>query len=150
MVKDFDTWNEIKKKVDEKNINSDFFFLEREIWWISLGLNLGVEADGKGADFERPVLIIKKFNAHMIWVVPLTSKSFSDQYHIKINHGSDESWACVSQIKTISTKRLMRKIWTVNQVEFDLIKNLLISYLQNETPTNVGESRRPKPLIIKV
>ena len=138
MVKDFDVWNEIKKKVDEKEIDRDFFFLEREIWWCTLGLNVGIEADGKHESFERPVLIIKKFNSFMIWIIPLTGKPYGDKYHVKVHHGSGISWACVSQMKTISTKRLMRKIWTINQTEFDQIREMLTNYLKNETPTKCG------------
>jgi len=32
------------------------------IWRCSLGVNLGVEADGKEEHFRRPVLILKAFN----------------------------------------------------------------------------------------
>ena len=86
MEKDFDTWNVIKKKVDEKNIDRDLFFYEREVWWCSLGLNIGVESDGKNEHFERPVWIIKKFNSDMLWVVPLTSKERKGPHYKKINH----------------------------------------------------------------
>lgn len=45
MQKDFDKWNEIKKIVHSKPDN--FGMHKREIWWMSLGLNVGVEVDGK-------------------------------------------------------------------------------------------------------
>jgi mRNA interferase MazF len=32
-----------------------------EIFWCSVGLNVGVEYDGKGKKFLRPVLVLKKF-----------------------------------------------------------------------------------------
>ena len=74
MGKDFDTWNKEKKVVDKKAVNQSLFFHVREIWWCSTGLNIAVEADGKNENFERPMLVIKKFNADMIWVLPLTTK----------------------------------------------------------------------------
>ena len=73
MAKNFDSWNKIKKQVDERKIN--IFCNQREIWWCSLGLNVGSEEDGKNELFERPVLIINVFNRDMIRVSPLTSKN---------------------------------------------------------------------------
>jgi hypothetical protein len=57
--KDFDGWNNVKKKVDTHNTSS-LYFKEREIWWASTGVNIGSESDGKNELFERPVLILKK------------------------------------------------------------------------------------------
>ncbi|MDK2948964.1 MAG: hypothetical protein PWQ56_129 [Patescibacteria group bacterium] len=45
MEKSFDEWNEDKKKLNK--LNSKFFLHEREVWWCSLGVNIGYEADGK-------------------------------------------------------------------------------------------------------
>jgi mRNA interferase MazF len=58
MKKDFRKWHFRKKLVHEsKNIP---YFYEREIWWCSIGLNVGYEQDGKNDNFERPVLVLKK------------------------------------------------------------------------------------------
>ena len=32
-------------------------FKEREVWWCKIGLNVGVEQDGKGNNYTRPILI---------------------------------------------------------------------------------------------
>jgi len=60
MPKDFDCWNEIKKGIDGRE--KIIFCNKREIWWCSLGLNVGVEEDGKNQLFKRPVLVVKVFN----------------------------------------------------------------------------------------
>jgi hypothetical protein len=65
MQKDFDKWHNKKKKLDKNKIDYNFFYHEREIWWSSIGLNIGVETNGKSDHFERPVLIVKKFNKDM-------------------------------------------------------------------------------------
>ena len=57
----------------------------------------------------------------MLWVLPLTGKSYNDSFHKKIVHGLEESWVCLTQIRTISTKRLLRKIWKINEDQFGLI-----------------------------
>ncbi len=60
MKKDFDCWNDIKKKLDESK--KTLFFKERDVWWCSIGLNVGDEENGKNQFFSRPVLVVRKFN----------------------------------------------------------------------------------------
>lgn len=44
--KDFDSWNQKKKIVNNKEHLSPLF-KERDIWWLSIGINVGFEEDGK-------------------------------------------------------------------------------------------------------
>jgi hypothetical protein len=65
MQKDFDKWNTEKKIVDAKIVNTELFFYAREIWWCSVGLNVGVEAVRKvgsisESDFKAVVLKLQK------------------------------------------------------------------------------------------
>lgn len=64
-MKDFDSWNELKKKIDVEKNEPDRFPKEGEVWMSSLGKNIGYEQNGSGDNFSRPILIIKKFNNHM-------------------------------------------------------------------------------------
>jgi mRNA interferase MazF len=134
MTKDFDAWNEVKKTVDRKIIGRDLYFHEREVWWCSLGLNVGVEYDGKNADFERPVLVVKKFNANMVWILPLTGIPHDNRYYRKIKHGSDESWACLTQIRTVSTKRLLRKVSKIGKTDFEEVLQGIVGYIEKRNP----------------
>ena len=43
--KKFDLWNIKKKEINKKE--KEIQFREREIWWISIGVNIGFEQDGK-------------------------------------------------------------------------------------------------------
>lgn len=56
-------------------------FKEREIWWRSIGTNIGTEEDGKNAHFERPVLVLRKFNRDIFLGLPLTSTRKDHRYH---------------------------------------------------------------------
>jgi len=47
---------------DKKILPDDFFFLEGEVWWTALGVNIGHEIDGKNEFCERPVVILKKID----------------------------------------------------------------------------------------
>lgn len=122
MQKDFDGWNNEKKIVDKKSINRDLYFYPKEIWWCSAGLNIGVESNGKNENFERPMLIMKKFNNEMIWVLPMTTQAKENKYHYKLEHEAIKSYVVISQIKTISTKRLLRKVGTISEGDFINIK----------------------------
>ena len=133
-IKDFDKWNTEKKAVDEKVVNRDLFFYAREIWWCSAGLNIGVEADGKNDNFERPMLIVKKFNSDMVWVLPLTTKEKDNKYYFKLDYDSMKSWVILSQIKTISTKRLLRKVGSIPEKDFEEIIEKIQDVLKIESP----------------
>jgi hypothetical protein len=47
--KDLDRWNELKKKIDSYPADNVPYFHEREIWFCSIGHNVGFEQDGKDA-----------------------------------------------------------------------------------------------------
>jgi mRNA interferase MazF len=120
MPKDFDSWNQLKKKLQQKN--KRIFFHEREIWWCSLGLNLGDEEDGKNYYFERPVLVLRRFNSRIALVLPLSSQiKYNRYYHI---HSYEKLLVSVllSQIKVVSTKRFSRFVRKISASEFELIR----------------------------
>lgn len=123
MEKDFDTWNKLKKEIESNPVK--IFANRREIWWCSFGLNVGTELCGKNEFFERPVLIIKVFNKNTIKVAPLTSKEKEGKYYFTLDFNNIKSYASLSQVKTISTKRLSRKISRLDIKQFE---ELVIAY----------------------
>lgn len=54
------TWGILKSRLSQKD--KHILFKEGQIWWCHLGMNLGEEEYGKGPNFTRPVLILKKFS----------------------------------------------------------------------------------------
>jgi len=117
MKKDFDKWNLKKKNLNDSEALPVFH--EREIWWCALGTNIGVEMDGKNNDFERPVLIIKKFNRLMTLIVPLTKAQRETKYHHRLNLAGDkESMVVLSQIRLIGTERLLRPMTKIPDKNF--------------------------------
>lgn len=148
MSKDFDSWNMVKKIVNEVILPEEFFCRPREIWWCSLGINIGVETDGKNDNFERPVLVIKRFNRDMIWVLPITSRSGNERFYYPIKYHNQDRWVILSQIKTISTKRLLRKIEVLDEKQFMEVGCCKGFYcLKKRNPACGGESRSPKALM---
>jgi mRNA interferase MazF len=123
MEKEFDRWNKRKKQLDRIEFNR--FVHEREVWWCALGMNVGVEANGKHANFERPVLVLRKFNKHAVLVVPLTSRAKRNPYHLPFRHDGKLFAAVFSQMRLLSTKRLLRKIYRMDERIFDDIKGII-------------------------
>lgn len=121
MQKDFDLWNTSKKDIHSTNENK--LYHEREVWWCSLGVNIGFEQDGTGSHGERPVLILKGFSKHVCLVVPLTTSKKKNPYHRSLGKiDNREAFAIISQVRLIDTKRLINKIQVVEQVLFEGIR----------------------------
>ena len=101
------------------------YFKERQIWWTAVGQNIGDEQNGKNTNFERPVLILKKFNMNMFLGVPISTKIRDDQYkYVFINNGTQFS-ANLSQIRVFSSKRLLRKVGVMENADFGQVKEVL-------------------------
>lgn len=124
MKKDFDKWN--SKKIIVNDTNRIPFFHEREIWFCFLGANIGFEQDGQGEDFQRPVVIIKKFNKEICWAIPLSKTKKRGKYYFDFPFNTEiTSVAILSQIKLIDAHRLSRKIGDMYEKDFsDLTKKL--------------------------
>ncbi len=117
MEKDFNKWNTKKSLVN--NTHKTPFFHEREIWFCFLGANIGFEQDGRGDDFQRPVLILKKFNNEICWAIPLSKTSRRGKYYFAFQFNTTTtSVAILSQIKLIDAHRLSRKIGDIDETNF--------------------------------
>ncbi len=57
MQKKFDDWNKAKKTIND--IGEYKLYHTREVWWCSLGVNVGFEQDGSKDEHRRPVLVLK-------------------------------------------------------------------------------------------
>ena len=120
-MKNFDDWNKIKKDIEKSKI--DKVFHTQEIWWCSVGINIGFEEDGKNNNYERPVLILRKFSNDLFIGIPLSTKIKEGEYYI--NFIDDERLpfsVLLSQTKVISGKRLLRKISKMSRGRFQEVK----------------------------
>ncbi len=122
-TKDFDGWNQQKKIINARE--TEVLFHEREVWWCSLGVNVGFEQDGTNALFERPILIVKKFNRDVLWALPLTRSDKRNRYYVPISVGGADSAVILSQLRLISSKRLQRYMHKLPQGQFKEIVRLV-------------------------
>ncbi len=130
MKNDHDTWVVLKKKIDALCEQQTNFPIKQEVWMCALGKNIGFEQNGGGDNFSRPVLVIKKLNNKMYWIVPLSSKQkpFDFYYNFKDMYNKNVS-VIIAQIKLVSIKRMQRKMYVLDNVNFTQIKSRLVSIL---------------------
>ncbi len=114
--KNFDQWNNLKKEL--QNISKFKIFDKKEIWWCSLGINVGVEQNGKNKNFERPVLVFRKFNKDSFWALPLTSRDKTGKFYYQIEYKNKKYSIILSQIRLVSSKRLLRRIRKIDNSDF--------------------------------
>jgi len=135
--KDFDSWNTLKQQAERSN--RKVFAHPREVWWCSLGVNIGVEADGKNDNFERPVLVINVYNRHSMLILPITGQSRQDTFHTPIrvkelNRETGEKftktvYVKLTQARVISNKRLLRKVDVLSKSEFKEVVTQLRNFI---------------------
>ena len=116
-AKDFDGWIVKKKELHYKQ-SSPPMFKERDIWWASVGVNIGFEEDGKNSNFVRPVLILKKFNREIFLGVPLSTKLKDNKYYVPISVGGKTVSAMTSQIRVFSSKKIWNKLAELDKGDF--------------------------------
>ncbi len=128
MEKDFDEWNKTKKTIHD---NGEYkLYHAREIWWCSLGINIGFEQDGSKEEYRRPVLILKGLSKKTCFVIPLTTAT--QDHPLRPSIGlveGKEARVLLSQMRMIDNKRLVRKIGYLDKGIFEniqkAVKNLI-------------------------
>lgn len=114
MEKDFDVWNEIKKKIEISSPDKELFPQSGEVWMCVIGRNIGFEQNGAGNNFSRPVLVIKKFNNQMFWSAPLSTKQKQYDFYYNFTDPDNRNVSAIlAQMKLVSIKRFKRKIYEI-------------------------------------
>ncbi len=126
----FDNWSFVKQKLDAKD--KSMFFNERDILFISIGQNVGYEQYGKGEEFLRPVVVIKKFNRELFLGIPLSTKIKKGYFFHQISFKNRINTALLLQVRTFDAKRIKYRLATLGTKEF---KKLTEKFKQTITPT---------------
>ena len=127
---DFNKWNDIKKNIDAREINPVLFPQLGEVWMCALGKNIGREQNGGGQNFSRPMLVIKKFNNEIFWVIPLSTKQKEIDFYYNFKDKNNQNVSVIiSQIRLMHIKRFERKLYDMNIFDVKEIKKRLREYL---------------------
>jgi len=145
MTKDFDKWNNEKKRTQARDDIDTLYFKERDVWWARIGVNIGFEQDGMGEFSQRPVLVIRKFNRHVMLVLPLTTKIKSDnKYYFPFESPDNiKRSAILSQVRLIDIKRLTEHMFMIDKKTFETIKKATLDiiadhFFENSSPQKAG------------
>lgn len=118
--KDFDNWNEVKKRVhgEERKVN----IRSGEIRWISFGINVGSEIDGKGISFTRPALILHVVGSHLALIVPMSTKVKDVAGYLPFIWKNTTTALCLHQMRVVSSKRVLSRKGRISQNKLEAIK----------------------------
>ena len=119
-IKNFKDWLCRKEKIEkEKAVKR---FRNGEIRWVSLGVNIGAEIDGKGESFNRPCVLVSFSSDSLALVFPMSSKIKNLPGYVKIKIKEEEVSVCIHQAKVISTKRIFERITTISEDKLTTLK----------------------------
>jgi mRNA interferase MazF len=127
MVKDFKSWSNLKQKLDAKQRRA--YFKEREIWWCSIGVNVGEEIDGKSQLFSRPILVLKKLTKNLCIGLPLTTKVKLGSWYAPIFFNEKSTTVILNQIRVLDSRRFTSKICELSRTDFYEVKRKLLNFL---------------------
>jgi mRNA-degrading endonuclease toxin of MazEF toxin-antitoxin module len=123
-LKNFDSWNDIKKKISKDTKPRSF--QEMDIFNVKIGKNVGFEQNGVGNQYVRPVIILKKFNRHFFYAIPLSTTTKKSPYNFEFEFKKGvESVALLSQLRNMDAKRLLNKIGKIKKDDFLELKKRL-------------------------
>jgi len=117
-LKDFDGWNKHKKLLNDRQPPT---FNNRDIWFSSLGANVGYEIDGKHENYERPILVVRKFSSNTFLGFPLSSQRKTGSHYSKIHRNNKDSWVLLNQGRIFDARRLLRRIYRLDSSQFSKV-----------------------------
>jgi mRNA interferase MazF len=95
---------------------------EGDIWWASMGENVGSEINGKSDLFSRPVVIFTKLSHGFYFVVPTTTRERSGSWFVPFRQQAKSMVACLHQVRSIDHRRLASKLGTMDDEDFERVK----------------------------
>lgn len=124
----FDNWNEKKKQINKED--SKIYFNQWDIWWVSLWKNIKNESFWKWENFRRPVLIIKKLSSESFIAIPLSTQKKTWTWYVTYDLHWIEYTALIYQIRMLHKNRLWKKVWQLDNYDFNNIKKGLANLLE--------------------
>lgn len=122
ILKKFIAWLSLKEKLHFKNYQPPYMS-EGEIWWSSIGENIGSEIDGKSSLFSRPVIILRKLAHGFYFIIPTTTQLRNGSWYVSFKQKGQMMTACLHQARSIDYRRLSSKLGTLDDSDFEGIKN---------------------------
>lgn len=122
----FDDWNDKKKRLH--NAERNILFKEGQIWWCSLGVNVGEEVLGKGKLYLRPVIVLRKITRSSCVVIPTTTQPKQGSWYFPFEVNNLKRWALMHQIRSVSIKRFYKRESTLPEGDFEKFKKAIADF----------------------
>jgi mRNA interferase MazF len=120
-MKRFNVWNCLKQRIDALDHGYPRIY-EKQVWWVSLGENIGTELYGKGDTFSRPVIVFKKLSHTTFLTIPTSSKHKNGSWFYPFALQGRSVVACLHQVRVLDSKRFLERQGEMNDKNFTLLK----------------------------
>jgi mRNA-degrading endonuclease toxin of MazEF toxin-antitoxin module len=145
MKQKFDNWNNLKQIIENKNLIP---FKQGEIYFMSVGQNIGHEVYGKKELYLRPVLVYRKLSKQTFIGIPLSSKEKDGTYFFTFRYTKKTlSTALLNQIRVFDIKRAEYFDGNIKISDLAKLKNKLLNLLDiTPNPKGKGSGHSSKKL----
>jgi len=129
----YDRWNRLKKKLNNKE--NIIKFSSGNIYFTSIGQNIGYESYGEKELYLRPVLVYKKLSKTTFLGIPLTSKLKEGSYYFSFNYKKDvTTTAMFNQMRVFDIRRTEYYSGHIKLSDFAKLKDKIKEFI-NITPS---------------
>jgi len=102
-MKQFLLWIRFKGKLHESKHRPPLVS-QGDIWWASVGENVGSEINGKSRLFSRPVIVFKKLAHGFYFVIPTTTRDRRGTWFVPFRQHEQNMLACLHQARANTCK----------------------------------------------
>jgi radical SAM protein with 4Fe4S-binding SPASM domain len=144
----YNKWNALKKNIS--CCKKPLKFREKEIFFVSMGQNIDTETYGKGDKVLRPVVILRKFNRHSFFGIPLSSKIKDGYFYHLVTYKNKINSALISQARVFDAKRLEYKSGELSTKEYEKIKDKFVEMINPSKKEGSGHAHEELPNIKEI
>lgn len=132
-IKQFLEWIGLKEKLHLIRFQPPYVN-EGDIWWASIGENIGSEINGKNKLFSRPVVILKKLSHGFYFIVPTTTKLRSGSWYVEFTQRGIKMQACLHQSRSIDYRRLSNKLGRLDDIDIAKVQKSFLNLFTKNIP----------------
>ncbi len=97
-----------------------------DVWWCALGENIGIEINGKGDVFSRPVVVYKKLSRMGFMAVPMSTQIKEGSWYVPISFQGKQVVLNISQARVMSSSRMYSRMGSLDENDISLLKQKFI------------------------
>ncbi len=124
-LKRFFEWIGLKEKLHFKD-SSPPYVNQGDIWWASVGENVGSEIGGKSDLFSRPVIVFKKLAHGFYFVIPTTTQGRDGSWYVEFRQRGRPMKACLHQARAFDHRRFCSKLGRLDDEDYLRVRKAFI------------------------